>query len=56
MEKLIILCFEVQDVEIHIYTIDQDDNVDEEYIRKLGFNPDYCQWSFGTSLKIITHP
>lgn len=54
-EKLIILDFKVQDVTIHIYPIDSNIEVDEEYIQNLGFNPDYCSWHFGTEVKIIEH-
>lgn len=55
MEKLVILEFLVQDVAIHIYDIKPEADVDEDYIRKLGFNPDYCSWYFGCNAEVINH-
>lgn len=54
-EKLVVLDFMVQDVEIHIYNIDPDLEVDEDLIKKLGHDPDCCQWAFGTSIEVIKH-
>lgn len=54
-EKLVILDFMVQDLEIHIYNIDPDLEVDEDLIKKLGYDPDYCQWAFGTKAEIVKH-
>lgn len=55
MEKLVILDFIVQDLTIHIYPIKSDTEVDEDYIKKLGFDPNYCQWFFGTKAEVIEH-
>lgn len=55
MEKLIIVDITTQEVTVDSYDINEDENVDEDFIRKLGFNPDYCHWFFGTSLKITHH-
>lgn len=54
-EKLVILDFLIQDVTIHIYEIDSDIRVDENFITKLGYNPDFCQWYFGTKAEVIKH-
>lgn len=55
MEKLTIVDIQTQEVTIDVYDIDEDENVDEEFIRNLGFNPDYCHWFFGTSFSIKYH-
>lgn len=55
MEKLVILDFIVQNVTIHIYNINPDVEVDEDYIKKLGFNPNYCSWHFGNKAEVINH-
>lgn len=54
-EKLIVLDFMVQDITIHIFNITPDTEVDEDFIMRLGFDPTYCQWAFGTNIKIIEH-
>lgn len=51
-EKLVVIDFVVQDLEIYIFTIDEDTNVDEDYIKDLGFDPDNCSWFFGTNVKV----
>lgn len=55
MEKLIIIDFLVQDVNIHIYTIKSDIEIDDSFIKKLGFDPNYCSWHFGNKAEVINH-
>lgn len=55
MEKLVILEFSAQDVTVHIYDIKSEVDVDEDYIKELGFNPDYCSWYFGCNAEVIRH-
>lgn len=52
-EKLVIIDFLIQDLDIYIFTIDEDTEVDENYIKKLGFNPDNCRWFFGTDVRVF---
>lgn len=54
-EKLVVLDFMVQDVTIHIYQIGPDIEVDEGFIRRLGYDPNYCQWAFGTEAEVVKH-
>lgn len=54
-EKLVVLDFMVQDLEIHIYNIDPDLEVDEDLIKKLGHDPDACQGAFGTKAEVVKH-
>ena len=42
-EKLIVVDSLVQDVSIHIYPIDEDIDIDESVIEKLGHDPNTCQ-------------
>lgn len=51
-EKLVVIDFLTQDLDIYIFTIDADDNVDEDYIKKLGFDPNNCRWFFGTDVRV----
>ena len=55
MEKLTVVDIQTQEVTIDVYDIDENENVYEEFIRNLGFNPDYCHWFFGTSFNIKYH-
>lgn len=54
-EQLVIVDTLIQDVTIHIYPIDEDTEVDEDFIKKLGHDPDYCQWFFGIDVDIKHH-
>ena len=55
MEKLVVIGFLCQGVEVHIYDISSDIEVDEEFIEKLGHDTSYCQWAFGTKVDIVKH-
>ena len=54
-EKLIVVDPLVQGVSIHIYPIDEDMDIDESVIKKLGHDPNTCQWFFGLDVNIIKH-
>ena len=54
-EKLVVIDIEIQDVSVNVYEITDEDNVDEEFIRNLGFDPDYCHWFFSTSFNVQYH-
>lgn len=54
MEKLIIVDTGCQSVEIHIYDIDSDTVVNEDYIKSLG-HEDYGFYYFATDVKVINH-
>ena len=55
MEKLIILDYSVQSVECHVYDIDPSVDVDDDYIKELGFDSGYCFWYYGSSFKLVEH-
>ena len=53
MEDLVILDYNTSSV--HFYKVDNDADVDYDYIEKLGFNPDECSWMFAEDIEIIKH-
>lgn len=53
MEKLVIMDYVVPAV--HIYDVDADAHIDEEYIENLGFNTNCCNWMFGEEMEITYH-
>lgn len=54
MENLAVLDYSTS--EIHLYNIDTDDNINEDFIRNnLGLNPDECSWMFGENIKVTLH-
>ena len=53
MEKLVILDYNALD--IHIYDVDSEVDIDEEYISDLGFHTSECSWMFCEELNIIHH-
>lgn len=55
MEKLVVIDFLCQEVEIHIYNISSDIEIDEEFIEKLVHDTNHCQWAFGTKVDIVKH-
>lgn len=55
MEKLVVINFLCQEVEVHIYDISSDIEVDKEFIEKLGHDTRYCLWAFGTKVNIVKH-
>lgn len=53
MEDLVILDYSTGSV--HFYKVDNNADVDYDYIEKLGFNPDECSWMFAEDIEIIKH-
>ena len=53
MEDLVILDY--SNSTVHFYKVDNDANIDENYIEKLGFNPNCCSWMFAEDIGIIKH-
>ena len=53
MEELVIIDY--NKLAVHFYKVDYDTNIDENYIEKLGFNPDSCSWMFAEDIDIIKH-
>ena len=53
MEDLVILNYNTSIV--HFYKVDNDANIDENYIEKLGFNPDGCSWICAEDIEVIKH-
>ena len=53
MEDLVILDYSTASV--HFYKVDNDADIDYDYIEKLGFNPDECSWMFAEDIEVIKH-
>ena len=53
MEDLVILDYSTASV--HFYKVDNNDDIDYNYIDKLGFNPDECSWMFAEDIEVIKH-
>lgn len=53
MEDLVILDYSTASV--HFYKVDNDADLDYDYIKKLGFNSDECSWMFAEDIEIIKH-
>lgn len=53
MEELVVLDYNTS--EIHFYKIDYDTNINDDYIKSLGHNPNECSWIFGEFINIIKH-
>ena len=53
MEQLVILDY--NDQSVHIYNIDSEADIDESYIRDLGFQASNCNWMFGEEISIHFH-
>lgn len=53
MEELVLLNYST--LEVHFYKVDPNVNIDEDYIRKLGHNPDECSWMFAENIEVFKH-
>ena len=53
MEDLVILNYGTSSV--HFYKVDNNANIDYDYIEKLGFNPNECSWMFDEYIEVIKH-
>ena len=53
MEDLVILDYSTASV--HFYKVDNNADLDYNYIDKLGFNPDECSWMFAENIEVIKH-
>ena len=53
MEELVIIDY--NKLAAHFYKVDCDANIDENYIEKLGFNPDECSWMFAENIEVFKH-
>lgn len=53
MENLVILDYSTASV--HFYKVDNNADLDYNYIDKLGFNPDECSWMFAEDIEVIKH-
>lgn len=52
MKDLVILNYNTASV--YFYKVDNT-NIDEEYIKILGFNSDECSWMFAEDIEVIKH-
>lgn len=56
MEQLVITDISYPgEVQVHIYSVDCSQIIDEDYIESLGFCPAYCQWALGDDVSITIH-
>ena len=53
MEKLVILDY--NDASVHFYDMKPDTEIDEEYLRDLGYKPNDCAWMFSEDMTIKFH-
>ena len=53
MEELVIIDYNKS--AIHFYKVDNDADINEDYIEKLGFNTNECSWMFAENIDIIKH-
>ena len=53
MEELVIIDYNKS--AIHFYKVDNDVDINEDYIEKLGFNTNECSWMFAENLEVIKH-
>ena len=53
MKDLVILDYSTASV--HFYKVNNNADLDYNYIDKLGFNPDECSWMFAEDIEIIKH-
>ena len=53
MEDLVILNYGTSSV--HFYKVDNNADIDYDYIEKLGFNTNECSWVFAEDIEIIKH-
>ena len=53
MEDLVILDF--NNATVHFYKVDKDTNINDDYIEKLGFNPDECSWMYAEDIDVFKH-
>lgn len=40
---------------VHLYNIAPGLEVDDDYISRLGFDPECCSWMFGTFVDVVKH-
>ena len=53
MEDLVIIDYST--LSVHFYKVDNDADINEDYIEKLGFNTNECSWMFAENIDIIKH-
>ena len=53
MEDLVILDY--NNSTLHFYKVDNNANIDENYIEKLGFNTNECSWMFAEDIEVFKH-
>ena len=53
MEDLVILDF--NNATVHLYKVDKDTNINDDYIENLGFNINECSWMFEEDIEVFKH-
>ena len=53
INDLVILDYNIG--EVHIYKVQEDKEIDSDYLDSLGHNPDDCYYMVGQSINIIDH-
>ena len=53
MEELVILDY--SNSSIHFYKVDNNTNINDDYIENLGFNTNECSWMLAKDIDIIKH-
>ena len=53
MEDLVILDF--NNATVHFYKVDNNTNINDDYIEKLGFNTNECSWMYAEDIDVFKH-
>ena len=53
MEKLVVMNYNT--LSVHVYNVDPEADIDEEYISNLGHHTSECSWMFGENIDIVHH-
>ena len=53
MEDLVILDF--NNAKVHFYKVDNNTNINDDYIENLGFNINECSWMYAEDIDVFKH-
>ena len=53
MEELVILDY--SNSSVHFYKVDNNTNINDDYIENLGFNTNECSWMYAEDIDVFKH-
>ena len=53
MEELVILDY--SNSSVHFYKVDNNTNINDDYIEKLGFDINECSWMYAEDIDVFKH-